>query len=178
MPTPHQFFARLVTDPTRSIIFTSPQQLSDALHAFETMKSSKSKSTLVNRFSTPSALNSTMPTIGDFTNPVTLSDKWIQSLESFHSFVPDKFCLKAGVIVDNRRIPSAAIPTYRRTLLAVIIAIQKKYAHAFKLFEFFDAMILAPSTRNSNFVTTIKQRCTQFLAGDWSQLVCNVRFKT
>ena len=176
-----QYWARLQSDPTRSIIFTTPKLAVDAIHAQEALRASnrKTRSQHRARYASGTPLESLEPTPGDFADHTGRSPQWYNSLGVFDSLTQGcpSTVIKAGFVIDNRKIPTKASPSFRRALQCVTECLLSDHQFGFKLFELFNAMILAPVPQDSDFGTVIRERSAKVLAGDWKPLVLGIRYR-
>ena len=80
-----QYWGKLQVDPSISVIFTSAQEVSNAVHAHEAIRRDRMKSTRYSSHITAaSTISSTDPCIGDFASFHPNMPVWLQSLDIFH----------------------------------------------------------------------------------------------
>jgi hypothetical protein len=177
-PTPaqHQFWGRIVTQPSISILFTSAQEAVDAVQSYEQASRTKSKSKFFTHHDVPpitqppATLNACT---GDFTQPLS-NPSWLSSLDSLLALTDSVsyHTLKSGVCICKKKISKPNSSTIRR-LFASLIA-SKNHHHPIipLLIEVFWALILAPPDPTSpyDFNHCVKIRCKLFSDGNWKQL--------
>eukprot|EP00615_Pteridomonas_danica_P002365 CAMPEP_0114342222 /NCGR_PEP_ID=MMETSP0101-20121206/9633_1 /TAXON_ID=38822 ORGANISM="Pteridomonas danica, Strain PT" /NCGR_SAMPLE_ID=MMETSP0101 /ASSEMBLY_ACC=CAM_ASM_000211 /LENGTH=489 /DNA_ID=CAMNT_0001476213 /DNA_START=404 /DNA_END=1871 /DNA_ORIENTATION=+ len=180
-----QFWARLVADPSTSIIFTAEKDAVDAVQAHDLLSIQKGKTPYFRRYLDKSPnMQSIEPTEGDFVqDSVFEQSSWINSLNVLENVAfggIDYKVLKAGVKVSATTIYENTEARVRRCF-AHLLEQRENQSHRTipMLMEVFWGLIRGPKNKSNkvNFNELVNKRCKLFEEGNWKELWKHLTFK-